>query len=456
MSNNGKRGVISSAIVSLVVAFIGVFVVYWFASEILFNYQPYRRYLTWLHQMVGAELLMIIFAMLLFGVTFIFIYFYSRDKKLTAVISGRAFAVNRTGSWLFRTIRWKLIFAFFASIVVSLLVFILLHFSVVVLAATPIIGDLLHGLVRTMGSLPVIIAIYFLLFLVVFFLMSNQIIRYLREITFGLQQIANGNLNYEIAVKSSDELGEVAYNINQMGHKLSTLIEEERKAEKTKNDLITGVSHDLRTPLTSILGFLELIENDRYKDEVELRYYIGIAYEKSLSLKKLIDDLFEFTRVNNGMPLEKIELDLNGFIRQLLEEFVPNLEAAGMKSRVYSDNTSLKIMADGDRLVRAFENLIMNAIQYGQEGRFVDVRLRQENGYAVAEVVNFGEQIPEKYLPYLFERFYRGDQSRSQQNGGTGLGLSIAKSIVELHDGTIAVKSRRGETVFETRFPLYK
>lgn len=454
MSENRNRGLMSSTIASLVVTFVGMIFTMWFTAMFLLKYQPYRRNINWLRDMFGTELLMVMAAILMFGVAFI--YFYSRDKKAADVIYGGTFASDRTGSWLFRTIRWKLIFAFITSVIISFLIFILLHFVVVILAKAPILGDLMHTFVNTIGRLPVIITMYFFLFLVVFFLMSNQIIRYLREITFGLQQIANGNLNYEIAVKSSDELGEVAYNINQMGRKLNTLIEEERKAEKTKNDLITGVSHDLRTPLTSILGFLELIETDRYKDEVELRYYIGIAYEKSLSLKKLIDDLFEFTRVNNGMPLEKIELDLNGFIRQLLEEFVPNLEAAGMKGRVYSDNTSLKIMADGDRLVRAFENLIMNAIQYGQDGRFVDVRLRQENGYAIAEVVNFGEQIPEKYLPYLFERFYRGDQSRSQQTGGTGLGLSIAKSIVELHDGTIAVKSRRGETVFETRFPLYK
>lgn len=453
MNNNRKWGPVSSAAISLLIAMIGLMFAYWFTSVFLLDHQPYRRIIYWFYDLLGLPPLMFLVGLMLFGISYIF--FISRGRKTTNTINTQSFGANRSGSWLFRTIRWKLMFAFFASIIITIVLLISLHLFVLIFQRTPLLGDLISNIINAIGMAPILIIMGFLIFLAVFFLMSNQTIRYLREITFGLQQIANGQLKYEIAVRSSDELGEVAYNINLMSHKLGTLIEDERLAEKTKNDLITGVSHDLRTPLTSILGFLELIDNDRYKDEVELRYYIGIAYEKSKSLKKLIDDLFEFTRINNGMPLEKIELDLIGFTRQLIEEFVPNLEAAGMKGRVYSVNNSLIIKADGDRLVRAYENLIMNAIHYGQEGRFVDIRLRQENGYAVVEVVNYGEQIPEKYLPYLFERFYRVDQSRSQ-SGGTGLGLSITKSIVELHNGTITVRSSSGETVFETRFPLYK
>ncbi|AJY77418.1 sensor histidine kinase [Paenibacillus beijingensis] len=358
------------------------------------------------------------------------------------------------GGWLYRTIRWKFIFAFAGSIAITLSILFFLLFVGPILKRIEPIRDLLVLLLSSIGVEPVLLISGCVLFLVLFFLLSNQMIRYLKEITDGLQHIAHGNLDYEIPVRSSDELGEVAYNINQMSRRLSASIEEERLAEKTKNDLITGVSHDLRTPLTSILGFLELIENDRYKDEVELRYYVGIAYEKSIALKKLIDDLFDFTRLNNGMPIEKFKLDLDAFFRQLLEEFVPSLEAAGMAGRIQSDYQPLHIMADGDRLVRAFENLITNAILYGGDGHFVDIRLRAENGFAVVEVVNYGEPIPEKDLPYLFDRFYRVEQSRSKQTGGTGLGLAIVKSIVDLHDGFITVRSGHRETVFETRFPL--
>ncbi len=239
-----------------------------------------------------------------------------------------------------------------------------------------------------------------------------------------------------------------------MARQIDRLIQDERRAEQTKNDLITGVSHDLRTPLTSILGFLELIENDRYKDELELRYYVNIAYDKATALQKLIDDLFEFTRINNGLPLHKNGLDMDGLLRQLAEEFVPSLEKSGMEIRIESQEQAIILEADGDLLVRSYENLISNAIQYGAGGRYVDIRLLSRNAEAVIQIINYGPPIPEKDIPYVFDRFYRVDQSRSRQTGGTGLGLAIAKSIVEAHGGKIQVYSSREFTMFETCYPL--
>ncbi len=286
--------------------------------------------------------------------------------------------------------------------------------------------------------------------------MSTQISDDLSHILAGLQEIANGNLDRPIPVgERSGELAEVASKINEMAERLNRSIQDERAAEKTKNDLITGVSHDLRTPLTSILGFLEVIHEDRYRDEVELRYYLTIVYEKSLTLKKLIDDLFEYTRVNNGMPLKAVRLDLVGFIHQLSEEFVPQLTAAGMECRIEADVDELFIEADGDLLVRSFVNLLSNAVQYGKDNRFVDIFISVSEGEAVVEVINYGEPIPERDLPFLFDRFYRVERSRSKETGGTGLGLAIAKSIVEVHGGRISVQSNRDRTVFATHLPLY-
>lgn len=275
----------------------------------------------------------------------------------------------------------------------------------------------------------------------------------LREITSGLEEIAEGRLDRKIPLQTG-ELARVAESINHMADRLNRSIEEERLAERSKNDLITGVSHDLRTPLTSILGFLKAIEEDRYKDETELRYYVNIAYEKSLDLKKLIDQLFEYTRIRNGLPLKLSELDLVGFICQLAEEFVPSLEQAGMVCRVTVDRMEVPILADGDLLVRAFENLMSNAIQYGSEGKYVDVQVDAAEGWASVKFTNYGEEIPSSSLPFLFDRFYRVEGSRSKSTGGTGLGLAIAKSIVEVHEGQISVTSNPQRTVFETRFPL--
>ncbi|MCU6708614.1 ATP-binding protein [Paenibacillus sp. J5C_2022] len=275
----------------------------------------------------------------------------------------------------------------------------------------------------------------------------------LRDITRGLDEISRGELRHELPVRDKHKLGEVADSINRMSARLYKSIQEERMAEKTKNDLITGVSHDLRTPLTSILGFLELIENDRHRDELELRYYVNIAYEKTLSLKKLIDDLFEYTRLSNGLPLKREQLPIANFIRQLTEEFVPSFEAAQMECRIRQVEEGLIVSADGDNLARAFENLISNAIRYGRKGVYIDIDIVSEAEHAVINISNYGDPIPSTALPFLFDRFYRVDSSRTKGSGGTGLGLAIAKSIIEGHGGTITAISDDRVTTFQTRLP---
>lgn len=283
--------------------------------------------------------------------------------------------------------------------------------------------------------------------------LSGQIHTYLEEINGGLAKIAKGHFEHQIPVRENHDLGRIAQSINAMSEQLNRSIQEERNAEKTKNDLITGVSHDLRTPLTSILGFLEIVDKDRYTDEVELRYYMNIAYEKSLSLKKLIDDLFEYTRINNGMPLHLRELDLTGLIEQLAEEFVPSLEQANMSIRTHVPDQPMMIKADGDQLVRAYENLISNAIKYASSGKYIDIYIEKSDGHVIVRICNYGEPIPKRDLPYIFERFYRVEQSRSKATGGTGLGLAITKSIFDVHGGQISVESSSNQTVFETRLP---
>lgn len=354
-----------------------------------------------------------------------------------------------------------------------------------------------RGVINHIGSVPAAIVVGIAVFVMIYFVLARGTTRYLKEIDQALVELGSGNLDIRIPVRTSDELGnmaaklntafrelysslqeikdgleeiakghldctipeqagelaKVSESINSMAAELSRSIEEERLAERSKNDLITGVSHDLRTPLTSILGFLKVIEEDRYKDETELRYYVNIAYEKSLDLKRLIDDLFEYTRINNGLPLQKSELDLVGLLRQLAEEFVPALEQADMICRVRALQDEVLIMADGDLLVRVFENLMVNAIRYGAEGKYIDIQVRVEQGWACVSFTNYGEEIPPSSLPYLFERFYRAEGSRSRATGGSGLGLAICKSIVDVHDGQISVQSSRHRTVFETRFP---
>jgi len=283
---------------------------------------------------------------------------------------------------------------------------------------------------------------------------AAELNRYLDEMIQGLRLIAEGKLDHSIPVKDNHKLGDVANSINLMAQQLKRLMQEERQAEQSKNDLITGVSHDLRTPLTSILGFLEVIKQDHYRDEVEMMHYVDIAYSKAEHLKQLIDDLFEYTRMNNGMPLASEPLALDDFLQQLMEEYVPIMQKAGIIGRLIIEQHRVRICADGSLLVRAFANIIHNAMQYGKDGKYIDVTLRLVNDHAVVTVANYGNPIPASDLPFIFDRFYRIEKSRSLETGGTGLGLAISRSIVELHQGTIQAESDMHRTAFKLSFPL--
>ncbi|MGC5776273.1 sensor histidine kinase [Paenibacillus pabuli] len=364
-------------------------------------------------------------------------------------------------SKLINTVRWKFIYAFLLSGILT---------AVVLYGGSKVVQSILAAqsypdysvpargirwLVNNIGSVPLMIMVGILCFVLFFFLFTRRVMLVLDEITAGIQEVAKGELSHRIEVKTSDEFGVVAASVNRMAEQLQLSLQEERNAVATKNDLITGISHDLRTPLTSILGFLEYIEKDRYQDEIEMRYYVSIAYEKSLTLRKLIDDLFEYTRVSGGsLPLSLTPLNLNPFLMQLAEEFTPMLEEAGMTYKIIGGQDPLWIQAAPGELVRAYENLFSNAIRYGAQGKVMEIALSLEGEEAVVRISNYGEPIPEQDLPHLFDRFYRVDKSRSRDTGGTGLGLAIAKSMIELHHGSIAAYSEQGRTDFVTRFPV--
>ena len=235
-----------------------------------------------------------------------------------------------------------------------------------------------------------------------------------------------------------------------MASRLKESIEEERRAEKAKNELITSVSHDLRTPLTSILGYLALVDDDKYEDEVTLRHYISIVHEKAQNMKELVDDLFEFTKMtDSAFKLDRSEVNLGRMLEQLAEEFVPILSKAGMEYRMSLPDQKVVVQADPSLLVRVLENIMSNAVRYGSEGRFMDIELHNPPGWAVIRIANYGPPIPATEIHHIFERFVRVEGSRSRNTGGAGLGLAIAKSIVNLHGGTIRAYNDDKRTVFE-------
>jgi len=299
------------------------------------------------------------------------------------------------------------------------------------------------------------IIIKVLLFVGLYFLITYRKAKSLAAIIDQTEIIANGDLDRLIEVNAKGDIKNLAENINNISMQLKEITVEERKAQQTKNDLITNVSHDLRTPLTSIMGYLEIIDTDKYEDEVKLRYYANIAFEKAKALNLLINDLFELTKMQNDtINLDKNDINLVELLGQVVAYFEYQFKNANMQSRINFSEDKLIVNADAGKLVRAFENLLSNAIKYGRDGFYIDVMTKIEENMAVVQVVNYGQSISSIDLPYIFDRFYRVEKSRNSDIGGSGLGLAITKNIIELHQGTIVAYSDEKRTIFEVRLPV--
>lgn len=293
-----------------------------------------------------------------------------------------------------------------------------------------------------------------LLFFTYFHFIMRKKIGYFININKGLEKILQGDTNISIPVHSDDELGKLAQNINSMVDKFKDSIVKERKAEQIKIDLITSISHDLRTPLTSILGYLQLIDNDEYKDELVMRSYVNIVLNKTKRLKVLIDDLFEMTTLNNyGFKISKQKLDIVELINQLVIEHRLNFRKANIKCRLHFKDEKIYILGDSMKLVRAFENLIFNCIKYSKTSEFMDILVDKEGDKVIIEFINYGEAICPLDIPCIFDKFYRVDKSRSEKAGGSGLGLAITKKIIDLHNGKIDVESNINKTMFKVMLP---
>ncbi len=288
-----------------------------------------------------------------------------------------------------------------------------------------------------------------LVFAVTFLLLQEKSAAYIERISDAIERISDGDLNTKVEVLGDDEFSSMALNLNKMVDDIRCLMDKERESERTKNELITNVAHDLRTPLTSIIGYLELLSGKVVLPPDMQKKYIDIAYSKSKRLEKLIEDLFGFTKMNYGkLAMHVSQVDIVKLLGQLLEESYPNFANKGLSYELQSNVPAKIITADGNLLARLFDNLIGNAIKYGAEGKHIVVKVMAAEDTVQVSVTNYGHVIPAAELPLIFEKFYRVEQSRSTNTGGTGLGLAIVKNIVEMHGGTITVTSDLNGTVF--------
>lgn len=250
------------------------------------------------------------------------------------------------------------------------------------------------------------------------------------------------------------EQAEISAQITEIKSKL--LHNEQVLKEETtrKNDLIAYLAHDLKTPLTSTIGYLSILDEIDDMPKEQQKKYIGVALDKSYRLEELINELFDIARFNSEeIILEKEELNLNLMIEQIIDDFYPILKELNKEIKLKTKD-NMKLYADPDKLSRVFGNLVKNAINYSSEESDIIINIEKTDSDIIVEVKNKGKQIPKEKLDRLFEKFYRADSSRTSKTGGSGLGLAIAKDIVELHNGAITAESNENETTFRVELPI--
>lgn len=270
-----------------------------------------------------------------------------------------------------------------------------------------------------------------------------------------LHYIAQGHLDHRILFRVNGNQQHVITSVNALVDTITQAMQEERASEKSKDELITNVSHDLRTPLTSIIGYLGLIEDHQYQSEEDIVKYSHIAYDKAKQMKNLVEDLFEYTKVQqHGAPVNLMTVDLGQLLEQVGASFELEADKKGIAINVSCEPTPLSITADPEKLGRLFSNLVANALKYGHGASYIHLTAKQLGEKVVITVADDGEKIPAESVKHLFERFYRVESSRNKATGGTGLGLAIVQSIVELHHGSVTARSDDQETAFVVTLPV--
>ncbi|KRM68199.1 sensor histidine kinase [Apilactobacillus ozensis DSM 23829 = JCM 17196] len=269
--------------------------------------------------------------------------------------------------------------------------------------------------------------------------------------------IAAGHFDHRINFELKGSQQKFVRSINALVDSVIASIEEERNLEKSKDEMIANVSHDIRTPLTSIIGYLSLLENKQYRSMDDILKYTHIAFVKSKQMKELADDLFEYTKVSHttSTPFNNTIINVGEMLDQMAVNF--EWETVNNKMNIVSSSKedNVKMEADPEKLARAINNLIINAFKYGNDGQNIYLNCHNVSDKEITiTVANDGKKIPKDSINKLFNRFYRVDSSRNTKTGGTGLGLAIVQSVVDLHNGYVDVTSTDELTSFVIHLPI--
>ncbi|SFK01396.1 MULTISPECIES: cell wall metabolism sensor histidine kinase WalK [unclassified Bacillus (in: firmicutes)] len=274
------------------------------------------------------------------------------------------------------------------------------------------------------------------------FFIRIHFIKSRKSIIVSLRRAIHGNLHTRLYTTNDNSLDDVIFSINELITELEKVQVEARKSLETRKQLLSSISHDIRTPLTSIIGYVDALKDGIAASEDEKREYLEILSKKSNSLKQLVDQIFNMAKLDaDEFPLKKEILDFAEITRESLIEFLPELSKHNIELQVHIPETPCPITADHLSLVRIIGNLVKNAIYYGKAGKIVGIELLETTSEYQLFIWDKGPGISNNDLENVFERMYRSDQSRNASYGGSGLGLAIAKALVEKNGGDIWVES---------------
>lgn len=290
-----------------------------------------------------------------------------------------------------------------------------------------------------------------LCFMLLFWASLSWFTRYFNEIDAGLEKLIQGE-DKEIIL--SQEMEPMEKKLNLLRQTLERRELEAKLAEERKNNLVMYLAHDIRTPLTSVIGYLSLLEEAPDMPREQKAKYVHITLEKANRLEQLINEFFEITRYNiQQIVLEKEKIDLYYMLLQMIEEFYPLLGQKGNQAILHGDE-NVTVYGDPVKLARVFNNILKNAVAYSYENTKIHIFLEEmESGKIVIKFKNQGKTIPKEKLSSIFEKFYRMDEARNSNTGGAGLGLAIAKEIVKLHGGEIRAESEKEQVTFVVELP---
>ncbi len=279
-------------------------------------------------------------------------------------------------------------------------------------------------------------------------LLSN-FMKYFDEVNAGIDSLIQ---NKGKQIELSAEMTYMEQKLNSLKQTLEKREQDAMLAEQRKNDLVMYLAHDIKTPLTSVIGYLSLLDEAPDMPLEQKAKYVHITLDKAYRLERLIDEFFEITRYNlQTITLSKKNIDLYYMLVQMADEFYPQLSANG-KQAVIHVSEDLTIYGDPDKLARVFNNVLKNAVAYSPDNSVIDIRAAV-SGDMVSIVFTNDGSIPRDKLTTIFDKFYRLDAARSSNTGGSGLGLAVAKEIVVLHGGRIYAGSENGHTIFTVELP---